>query len=180
MNIEKNRDNINNLKSLGLKNIVIRFAGDSGDGMQLTGERLAKLSAIMGNDVLTLADYPAEIRAPAGSLGGVSGYQMTIGSTDVYTTGDKVDILVAMNPAALKVNIKLIKKGGIIIVNSSTFSKKNLMKAGYEENPLTNYSLSAYRLISIDISKLARESNTKLRFLVLQLRRRWHQRFQRF
>jgi 2-oxoglutarate ferredoxin oxidoreductase subunit alpha len=158
MNIENNRDNVNNLKSLGLKNIVIRFAGDSGDGMQLTGERLAKLSAIMGNDVLTLADYPAEIRAPAGSLGGVSGYQMTIGSTDVYTTGDKVDILVAMNPAALKVNIKLIKKGGIIIVNSSTFSKKNLMKAGYEENPLTNYSLSAYRLISIDVSKLARES----------------------
>jgi len=125
MNILKNKDNLNNFKNLGLKNIVVRFAGDSGDGMQLTGERLAKLSAIMGNDVLTLADYPAEIRAPAGSLGGVSGYQMTIGSTDVYTTGDKVDILIAMNPAALKVNIKLMKKGGIIITNSATFTKRN-------------------------------------------------------
>jgi len=118
----------NSLKSLGLKNVVVRLAGDSGDGMQLTGERLAKLSAIMGNDVLTLADYPAEIRAPAGSLGGVSGYQMTIGSTDVYTTGDSVDILVAMNPAALKVNMGLIKKGGIIIVNSSTLIKKIVKK----------------------------------------------------
>lgn len=158
MNILKNKDNLNNFKNLGLKNIVVRFAGDSGDGMQLTGERLAKLSAIMGNDVLTLADYPAEIRAPAGSLGGVSGYQMTIGSTDVYTTGDKVDILIAMNPAALKVNIKLMKKGGIIITNSATFTKRNCLKAGYSENPLENNSLNSYRLISIDISKLVRES----------------------
>jgi pyruvate/2-oxoacid:ferredoxin oxidoreductase alpha subunit/Pyruvate/2-oxoacid:ferredoxin oxidoreductase gamma subunit len=158
MNILKNKDNLNNFKNLGLKNIVVRFAGDSGDGMQLTGERLAKLSAIMGNDVLTLADYPAEIRAPAGSLGGVSGYQMTIGSTDVYTTGDKVDILIAMNPAALKVNIKLMKKGGIIITNSATFTKRNCLKAGYLENPLENNSLNSYRLISIDISKLVRES----------------------
>merc|ERR1712072_866710 len=117
-------------KNLGLKNVVVRFAGDSGDGMQLTGERLAKLSAMMGNDVLTLADYPAEIRAPAGSLGGVSGYQMTIGATDVYTTADKVDILVAMNPAALKVNQNVVKKGGVIIVNYSTFTKKNCEKAG--------------------------------------------------
>merc|ERR1712093_377082 len=117
----------NSLKNLGLKNVVVRFAGDSGDGLQLTGERLAKLSAMMGNDVLTLADYPAEIRAPAGSLGGVSGYQMTIGSTNIYTTGDKVDILVAMNPAALRVNLGVIKKGGIVIVNSSTFTKKNCL-----------------------------------------------------
>jgi len=146
------------LKSLGLKNVVVRFAGDSGDGMQLTGERLAKLSAIMGNDVLTLADYPAEIRAPAGSLGGVSGYQMTIGSTDVYTTGDRVDILVAMNPAALKVNMTVIKKGGIIIVNSSTFTKKNCEKAGYSENPLTNHSLSSYRIISVDMNNIVKES----------------------
>jgi len=146
------------LKSLGLKNVVVRLAGDSGDGMQLTGERLAKLSAIMGNDVLTLADYPAEIRAPAGSLGGVSGYQMTIGSTDVYTTGDRVDILVAMNPAALKVNMNLIKKGGIIIVNSSTFNKKNCDKAGYSENPLTNHSLSSYRIIAVDMSNIVKES----------------------
>jgi len=146
------------LKSLGLKNVVVRFAGDSGDGMQLTGERLAKLSAIMGNDVRTLADYPAEIRAPAGSLGGVSGYQMTIGSTDVYTTGDRVDILVAMNPAALKVNINVIKKGGIIIVNSSTFTKKNYVKAGYTEDPLTNHSLSSYRIISVDMSRLVKEA----------------------
>jgi 2-oxoglutarate ferredoxin oxidoreductase subunit alpha len=148
----------NSLKSLGLKNVVVRLAGDSGDGMQLTGERLAKLSAIMGNDVLTLADYPAEIRAPAGSLGGVSGYQMTIGSTDVYTTGDRVDILVAMNPAALKVNMNLIKKGGIIIVNSSTFNKKNCDKAGYSESPLTDHSLSSYRIISVDMSNIVKES----------------------
>lgn len=146
------------LKNLGLKNVVVRFAGDSGDGMQLTGERLAKLSAMMGNDVLTLADYPAEIRAPAGSLGGVSGYQMTIGATDVYTTGDRIDILVAMNPAALKVNIDLTKKGGIVIVNSASFTKKNCNKAGYKENPLFNNSLTSYRIISIDISKLVKEA----------------------
>ena len=148
----------NTLKNLGLKNVVVRFAGDSGDGMQLTGERLAKLSAMMGNDVLTLADFPAEIRAPAGSLGGVSGYQMTIGSTDVYTTGDKIDILVAMNPAALKVNVGLTKKGGIILLNSSTFTKKNCEKAGYSENPLNNKSLSSFRVISVDISKLVKEA----------------------
>jgi 2-oxoglutarate ferredoxin oxidoreductase subunit alpha len=126
--------------------------------MQLTGERLAKLSAMMGNDVLTLADFPAEIRAPAGSLGGVSGYQMTIGSTDVYTTGDKVDILVAMNPAALKVNIDLTKKGGIIILNSSTFTKKNCEKAGYSENPLNNKSLASFRVISVDVNKIVKEA----------------------
>ena len=119
----------NTLKSLGLKNVVVRFAGDSGDGMQLTGERLAKLSAIMGNDVLTLADYPAEIRAPAGSLGGVSGYQMTIGSTDVYTTGDRVDILVAMNPAALKVNMTVIKKRWYHHCKFFYFHKKELRKS---------------------------------------------------
>jgi 2-oxoglutarate ferredoxin oxidoreductase subunit alpha len=97
-------------KKLNLQSVVVRFAGDSGDGMQLTGERLAKLSAFMGNNILTLADYPAEIRAPAGSLGGVSGYQLSIGVGNVYTTGDKVDILVAMNPAALQVNRLLVKK----------------------------------------------------------------------
>jgi 2-oxoglutarate ferredoxin oxidoreductase subunit alpha len=123
MNITSDKTS-NTVKNLGLKNVVVRFAGDSGDGMQLTGERLAKISAMMGNDVLTLADFPAEIRAPAGSLGGVSGYQMTIGTTDVYTTGDRVDILVAMNPAALRVNVDLTKKGGIIILNSFAFTKK--------------------------------------------------------
>lgn len=157
ININSEKD-LHSSKNLVLKNVVVRFAGDSGDGMQLTGERLAKLSAMMGNDVLTLADYPAEIRAPAGSLGGVSGYQMTIGSTNIYTTGDKVDILVAMNPAALKVNIALIKKGGIIIVNSSTFTKKNYIKAGYIENPLNNNSLFSYRIISVDINKLVKEA----------------------
>lgn len=158
MNNLNDTKSASSLKSLGLKNVVVRLAGDSGDGMQLTGERLAKLSAIMGNDVLTLADYPAEIRAPAGSLGGVSGYQMTIGSTDVYTTGDRVDILVAMNPAALKVNMTLIKKGGIIIVNSSTFNKKNCDKAGYTESPLVDHSLSSYRIIAVDMSNIVKES----------------------
>jgi len=150
------------IKKLGLKNIVIRFAGDSGDGMQLTGERLAKLSAIMGNDVLTLADFPAEIRAPAGSLGGVSGYQLSISATQIYTTGDEVDILVAMNPAALKTNIKLVKKSGVVIVNSAAFVKKNYIKAGYKENPLNNKYLASYRTMSIDISKLVREALKKL------------------
>lgn len=148
----------NTAKNLGLKNVVVRFAGDSGDGMQLTGERLAKISAMMGNDVLTLADFPAEIRAPAGSLGGVSGYQMTIGTTDVYTTGDRVDILVAMNPAALRVNVDLTKKGGIIILNSFAFTKKNCEKAGYLENPLNNKSLSSFRVISVDVNKIIKEA----------------------
>jgi len=154
----QNNESSNTLKNLGLKSIVVRLGGDSGDGMQLTGERLAKLSAMMGNDVVTLADYPAEIRAPAGSLGGVSGYQMTIGATDVYTTGDEVDILVAMNPAALQVNLSVVKKGGVIIVNNATFTKKNCDKAGYTENPLNNDSLTPFRVISVDISNLVKES----------------------
>jgi len=158
MTIVTTEKKLHPIKNLVLKNVVIRFAGDSGDGMQLTGERLAKLSAMMGNDVLTLADYPAEIRAPAGSLGGVSGYQMTIGSTDIYTTGDKIDILVAMNPAALKVNIGLMKKGGVVIINSSTFTKKNCLKAGYTENPLDGNDLCSYRMILVDISKLVKEA----------------------
>jgi len=140
------------------KIICIRFTGDSGDGMQLTGDRLAKLSAIMGNDVLTLADFPAEIRAPAGSLHGISGYQMTISSDNVFTSGDNVDILVSMNPAALKTNLKFVKKGGILILNKSSFNKKNLDKALYTINPLDDDSLSAYRVISLEITKLSREA----------------------
>jgi len=138
--------------------ICIRFTGDSGDGMQLTGDRLAKLSAIMGNDVLTLADFPAEIRAPAGSLHGISGYQMTIGSNNVFTSGDAVDILIAMNPAALKTNLKFVKKGGTLILNKSSFTTRNLEKAKYTQNPLDDNSLESYRIIAIEITKLTRES----------------------
>ncbi len=146
--------NINNNHEV----ICIRFTGDSGDGMQLTGDRLAKLSAILGNDVLTLADFPAEIRAPAGSLHGISGYQMTIGSNNVFTSGDSVDILIAMNPAALQTNLKFVKKGGTLILNKSSFIRKNLEKAKYLQNPLDDNSLKSYRIIAIEITKLTRES----------------------
>jgi 2-oxoglutarate ferredoxin oxidoreductase subunit alpha len=109
--------------------VTIRFAGDSGDGMQLTGNQFTTNSALFGNDIATLPDFPAEIRAPAGSLFGVSSFQLQFGSRQIYTAGDDVDVLVAMNPAALKVHLPLIKKGGIIILNSSTFIKKNYIKA---------------------------------------------------
>ena len=106
--------------------LTIRFAGDSGDGMQLTGDRLAKISAIFGNEVSTLADYPAEIRAPQGTIYGVSGYQLQIGTRDVFTPGDEVDILIVMNPAALVANRNKVKKGGMIIADSDSFTEKKI------------------------------------------------------
>ncbi len=134
--------------------ISIRFAGDSGDGMQLTGDQFARVSATMGDDVITLADYPAEIRAPAGTIAGVSGFQLGIGSEDVFTTGDKFDVLIAMNPAALKANIALVKEQGVIIANEDTFTQKNLEKALYDSNPLEDRSLAAFRVYPVKISKL--------------------------
>ncbi|MGB1014460.1 MAG: 2-oxoacid:acceptor oxidoreductase subunit alpha, partial [Nannocystaceae bacterium] len=136
-----------------LDSVVIRFAGDSGDGMQLTGTQFTQSTALMGNDLATFPDFPAEIRAPAGTTFGVSGFQLHFASHDVRTPGDAPDVLVAMNPAALKVNIKDLKERGLLVVNSGAFTKGNLKKAGYATNPLEDDSLLGYRLLSLDISK---------------------------
>src|SRR5436190_5253826 len=138
--------------------VVIRFAGDSGDGMQLTGNEFTKTSAIIGNDIATFPDFPAEIRAPAGTLPGVSGFQVRFASKDIHSPGDAPDCLVAMNPAALKVNYKDVKPNGIIIVNSGNFSAGDLKKAGYDYNPLESHDLDAWRVVQVDLNKLTRES----------------------
>src|SRR2546430_14132259 len=119
-----------------LDTVTIRFAGDSGDGMQLTGTQFTNTSAIVGNDISTLPDFPAEIRAPAGSLPGVSGFQLNFSSHDIRTPGDQPNVLVAMNPAALKVNLSDLEDGGTIIVNTDSFTKENLKYAAYETNPI--------------------------------------------
>ena len=137
---------------------VIRFAGDSGDGMQLTGGRFTETTALAGNDLTTFPDFPAEIRAPVGTTYGVSAFQINFGSRNVMTAGDVPDVLVCMNPAALKVNIGDLREGGLVIVDTGTFTDKNLQKAGYEANPLDDDSLSRYRVMAIDISKLTLEA----------------------
>ncbi|MFI5252064.1 MAG: 2-oxoacid:acceptor oxidoreductase subunit alpha [Bacteroidota bacterium] len=137
-----------------LDDVTIRFAGDSGDGMQLTGMQFTSTTALLGNDLSTLPDYPAEIRAPAGTLFGVSGFQIHFGSTEINTPGDMCDVLIAMNPAALKVNLRNLKSSGIIVANSDGFGDKNLKLAGYATNPLEDGSLSKYRLYSVPITKL--------------------------
>ena len=134
--------------------ITICFAGDSGDGMQLTGDQFTVTSALAGNDVSTFPDFPAEIRAPAGTLPGVSGFQVSFSHHDIYTIGDIVDVLVAMNPAALRVNHRDLKKGGILIVNSDNFSENDLRKATYAENPLESDSLKDYRVYQVPLSSL--------------------------
>src|SRR6266536_3241167 len=117
--------------------VVVRFAGDSGDGMQLTGDRFTTATAVLGNDLATLPDFPAEIRAPAGTLAGVSAFQIHFAATDILTPGDQPNVLVAMNPAALKTNMKDLERGGTLIVNEDAFIERNLEKAGYGSNPLT-------------------------------------------
>ncbi len=134
--------------------VVIRFAGDSGDGMQLTGSEFTLSSVIAGNDIGTLPDFPAEIRAPTGTLAGVSGYQLNFSSREVLTPGDAPEVLVAMNPAALKANLEDLVTGGALIVDIEAFNEQNLKKAGYPANPLTDGSLSGYRLLPVDISRL--------------------------
>src|SRR3989440_2721958 len=124
-----------------LESATIRLAGDSGDGMQLAGTQFTNTSAILGNDISTLPDFPAEIRAPAGTLAGVSGFQIHFSSNDIHTPGDKLNTLVAMNPAALKTNIKDLELGGILVVNSDAFGAGDLHKAGYKANPLEDGSL---------------------------------------
>ncbi|GHV66050.1 MFS transporter [Bacteroidia bacterium] len=140
------------------QNVVIRFSGDSGDGMQLTGQQFSDTAAIFGNDVSTFPDYPAEIRAPQGTVGGVSGFQVHIGEEHVTTPGDDADVLVAMNPAALKANLRWVKKAGTIVVDTDAFNDKNLEKAGYSSNPLADNSLSDYNVIPVDITKMTIEA----------------------
>jgi 2-oxoglutarate ferredoxin oxidoreductase subunit alpha len=136
--------------------VVIRFAGDSGDGMQLTGDRFTAEAAAFGNDLATLPNYPAEIRAPAGTLPGVSSFQLHFADYDILTAGDRPDVLVAMNPAALKANIGDLPHGGVLIVNSDEFTKRNLTKVGYDANPLEDHSLEPYQTHSIAMATLAR------------------------
>ncbi len=138
--------------------VVIRFVGDSGDGMQLTGTQFTDTSAMFGNDVATFPNYPSEIRAPQGSLYGVSGFQVHIGSVEVSTPGDDLDLLVAMNPAGLKTNIASLKPGHTVIVDTDSFTKKNLQKAEYETNPLEDGSLDNYRVIEVAMTSLTREA----------------------
>jgi 2-oxoglutarate ferredoxin oxidoreductase subunit alpha len=154
-------------KEVVLQDVVIKFAGDSGDGMQLTGQQFTNNTALLGIDLATFPDFPAEIRAPIGTLPGVSGFQIHFSSNPVYTPGDTCDVLVAMNAAALKVNLKGLKKGGKIIANIEGFDAKNLRLAAYPEgiNPLEDGSLDGYELTKVDITKLTREalkSNTEL------------------
>src|SRR5215210_6397210 len=137
-----------------LETVTIRFAGDSGDGMQLTGTQFTNTSAIFGNDISTLPDFPAEIRAPAGSLPGVSGFQLNFSSQDIRTPGDQPNVLVAMNPAALKVNLFDLEEGGTIIVNTDEFNKENLKKAAYEVSPLEDDTLKGYRVHRLPITTL--------------------------
>ncbi|GGD52845.1 2-oxoacid:acceptor oxidoreductase subunit alpha [Muriicola marianensis] len=141
-----------------LEAVIIRFVGDSGDGMQLTGTQFSDTSAMFGNDVATFPNYPAEIRAPQGSLYGVSGYQVHIGSVEISTPGDEVDLLVAMNPAGLKTNLHAVKPGHTIIVDTDAFTKKNLEKALYESNPLEDNSLENYRVIEVAMTSLTKEA----------------------
>jgi 2-oxoglutarate ferredoxin oxidoreductase subunit alpha len=138
--------------------VTIRFCGDSGDGMQLAGTQFTNSSAILGNDISTLPDFPAEIRAPAGTLAGVSGFQIQFSRHDIHTPGDKLNTLVAMNPAALKMNLKDLDSGGILIVNSDAFGNSDLHKAGYKTSPLEDGSLKGYRVFRIPINTLNREA----------------------
>ena len=142
-----------------VEKVVIFFAGDSGDGIQLTGSQFTNTAALYGNDLSTFPDFPAEIRAPQGTLAGVSGFQISFGSTEIFTPGDECDVLVVMNVAALKANINRLKKGGAIIVNTDGFDKRNLKLAGFDEekNPLLDNSLSDFRVSEMNIIKLTRE-----------------------
>ncbi len=144
--------------SQDLDSAVVRFAGDSGDGMQLTGAQFTQAAALAGNDLSTFPDFPAEIRAPIGTTFGVSAFQINFGSRAIKTAGDALDMLVAMNPAALKVEIADLRVGGMLIVDSGAFSDRNLRKAGFDENPLEDGSLDGYRVIEIDISRLTLEA----------------------
>ena len=141
-----------------LESVAIRFAGDSGDGMQLTGTQFTNTSAVFGNDISTMPDFPAEIRAPAGTLAGVSGFQVHFSSQNVLTPGDAPQVLVAMNPAALKASLPELQRSGTIIVNTDAFTKQNLSKAGYGADPLEDGSLDGYQVLAIPMTSLNREA----------------------
>ena len=146
-------------KVIELDNVVVRFSGDSGDGMQLSGSLFSNLSAILGNDISTFPDYPAEIRAPQGTISGVSGFQVHIGSNKIYTPGDKADVLVAMNPAALKTNAKRLKSNSVVIIDTDSFKKPDLEKALFQtENPFEELNLNSVQVIDVQISTLCKES----------------------
>src|SRR6184192_887965 len=146
-----------------LDQVVIRFAGDSGDGMQLTGDRFTSETAVFGNDLSTLPDFPAEIRAPAGSLPGVSGFQVHFADHDILTPGDAPSVLVAMNPAALKTNLRDLPRGGTLIVDEDTFTERNLAKAGYEANPLEDGSLDAYDVHTVPLTTMTLEATKEVK-----------------
>src|SRR5437764_6552150 len=137
-----------------LEQATVRFCGDSGDGMQLAGTQLTNTSALAGNDVATFPDFPAEIRAPRGTKAGVSGFQIRFASTEIFTPGDQVDALVAMNPAALVTNLSDLISGGILIVNKDAFDDKALAQAGYAANPLSDHSLDGYQLFPVEMTRL--------------------------
>ncbi len=145
-----------------LDRVIIRFAGDSGDGMQLTGDRFTSVSAVLGNDLATLPEFPAEIRAPAGTLAGVSAFQIHISDHEITTPGDAPNVLVAMNPAALKSELHLLESGGTLIVNSDTFDERNLHKAGYTESPLGDSSLDDYTVYEVPMTSLTKGAVTPL------------------
>ena len=136
-----------------LDSVVVRFAGDSGDGMQTAGAQFGIEAALAGKDISTFPDFPAEIRAPAGTTYGVSAFQINFGARAILTSGDVLDVLVAMNPAALKVNLADVKSGGLIVADEGTFTEKNLRKAGYASNPLEDGSLEPYRVMQVDMSR---------------------------
>ncbi|WP_417465803.1 2-oxoacid:acceptor oxidoreductase subunit alpha [Kordiimonas sp.] len=141
-----------------LESAVVRFAGDSGDGMQLTGSQFTTSTALSGSDLATFPDFPAEIRAPAGTTFGVSAFQINFGAKSIKTVGDRPDVLVAMNPAALKVNLDTLRPGGLLVVDTGSFTKRNLQKAGYDVDPVGTHELDAYQVIELDISKLTLEA----------------------
>ena len=141
-----------------LEHAVVRFAGDSGDGMQLTGSEFTREAALHGNDLATFPDFPAEIRAPAGTVAGVSGYQVQFAAHEVYSAGDQPDTLVAMNPAALKVHLPDLRKGGLLIVNEAAFTPADLTRAGWSTNPLADHSLDGYQVMAIDFEKLVKHA----------------------
>jgi 2-oxoglutarate/2-oxoacid ferredoxin oxidoreductase subunit alpha len=147
-----------NILTPEMRKVVVRFSGDSGDGMQLTGDMFSQSSGIAGNDLTTIPDFPAEIRAPQGTIGGVSSFQIQIGGTEIYTPGDSVDVLVVMNPAALAANLSILKPGGTIIADVDAFTAKNLKKADYENNPLEDDSLNEFHVIHAPATSLTKEA----------------------
>jgi 2-oxoglutarate ferredoxin oxidoreductase subunit alpha len=155
-----------------LDTVVIRFAGDSGDGMQITGSQFTNTAALLGNDLATFPDFPAEIRAPAGTLPGVSGFQVNFASKEIHTPGDDPDVLVAMNPAALKVNLKDLPQNGILVADTDAFDRRNLQKAGYEVSPLEDGSLAAYRLFAVPLTVMTETALREIEELTTKEKRR--------